>query len=735
MVGLPALTVSMAAGPVAAAQAAGQAWAIQPVPAPPVRNGIISAVSCTAANACTAVGYFDNSAGVQMTLVERWNGSRWFVQPTPTISGAALSQLTGVSCISATICTLVGNAFFPNAAPAGKQVTLAERWNGTAWAIQTTPTLTGSSGFDSVSCPSPTMCIAVGGVTGTATLAERWNGTSWSVQTTPGGSSFSELNSVSCTSATACMAVGGAVAERWNGTSWSVQSLANSGGASFFVSSVTCTSATVCTAVGFDGGGTLAERWDGTSWKVQPTPDPGIDYNQLNGVSCPSANACTAVGVADNGTLAEVWNGTSWSVQTTPNPTGARDGVLNAVSCPSATACTAVGSTISASARVTLAEAWNGSSWSIKTTPSQAGAMPGNLNAVSCPLSNACMAVGYTNGDDWPGYLYLAPLAGMAESWNGTSWSVQSIPTPAPPGSLQQWSLDGVSCTSGTACTAVGSLLYGDQLATLAERWDGTTWAIQTTPNPNAGPFTGASYTTFDAVSCTSATACTAVGQFPNSAGTEVTLAEAWNGSSWSIQTTPNPTGATFSILTGVSCTTTTACTAVGYFKNGKGIEVPLAEVWKGTGWSIQTTSNPTGMTSSALTGVSCTATNACTAVGYAANSAGTSVTLAERWNGTSWSVQATPNPTGSKYTALVGVSCSSASACAATGGAAVAHHAAMLLERWNGTSWSIQTAPTPTGAIDTGVGAVSCTTMSSDCTAVGNTQAYVEVPFAERYS
>jgi hypothetical protein len=41
-------------------------------------------------------------------------------------------------------------------------------------------------------------------------------------------------------------------------------------------------------------------------------------------------------------------------------------------------------------------------------------------------------------------------------------------------------------------------------------------------------------------VSCTSATACTAVGYYTNSGGTDVTLAEGWNGTSWAIQVTPS---------------------------------------------------------------------------------------------------------------------------------------------------------------------------------------------------
>jgi hypothetical protein len=58
-----------------------------------------------------------------------------------------------------------------------------------------------------------------------------------------------------------------------------------------------------------------------------------------------------------------------------------------------------------------------------------------------------------------------------------------------------------VSCTSSTACTAVGSGFYD---GALAERWDGSRWSPQT-----VGDSSGA----LTSVSCSTATRCTAVGQ------------------------------------------------------------------------------------------------------------------------------------------------------------------------------------------------------------------------------
>ena len=49
-----------------------------------------------------------------------------------------------------------------------------------------------------------------------------------------------------------------------------------------------------------------------------------------------------------------------------------------------------------------------------------------------------------------------------------------------------------------------------------------------------------------------SATACTAVGYAQDSSGNSTALAEAWDGSHWSIQSTPAPTGGTDVLFDGV---------------------------------------------------------------------------------------------------------------------------------------------------------------------------------------
>src|SRR5215471_14570193 len=115
-------------------------------------------------------------------------------------------------------------------------------------------------------------------------------------------------------------------------------------------------------------------------------------------------------------------------------------------------------------------------------------------------------------------------------------------------------------------------------------------------------------------------------------------------GSGWSIAPTPNLPARTGQ-LAGVSCASSSSCTAVGDFTRGSGVVVTLAEHWDGGKWAIQPTPNPPGARLSALYGVSCSAPSACTAAGQAVSNQGASTPLAERWNGKEWRIQAIPGP------------------------------------------------------------------------------------------
>jgi len=255
----------------------------------------------------------------------------------------------------------------------------------------------------------------------------------------------------------------------------------------------------------------------------------------------------------------ERWNGTKWSQVASPNASGATGSYLNAVSCTGASNCHAVGYSYNSTSTNTLAERWNGTSWSVVGSPNPAGD-DRDLQAVSCSGPANCLAVGYYDATSGSGTT-------LAERWNGTKWSLVAIPDPKNSDSY----LNGVSCPSSTSCMAVG-VTYGSTGPgrALAERWNGSSWAIVAVPNP-AG--SGDSY--LNDVRCPTTTSCVAVGAYASTS--DKTEAQRWNGSTWTVVATPNPLGSTGSYLNSLACASTTACYAVGDW-HGTGASRTLVE-------------------------------------------------------------------------------------------------------------------------------------------------------------
>lgn len=358
-------------------------------------------------------------------------------------------------------------------------------------------------------------------------------------------------------------------------------------------------------------------------------------------------------------TVARASTTPAWRVQSTPTPSGHYFPNLGGVACPSTTACIAIGwyhlDSGPDSSYGDFAERWNGSTWTLQSLASPTGSKSSVLNGVSCSSTTACTAVGFYATTSG----LTAPHIPLAERWNGTKWSVQKIPMPS--GSPNS-DLSGVECSSATSCTAVGRYVSssGTTTNTLIERWNGTTWSVESSPDP-----TGATGSDLLAVACSSATACTAVGDYFPSSGEPRTLAERWNGTTWSVKSSPNPTGSTDTQLEAVACSSGNACTAVGSYFSSSDVTEALVERWNGTDWALQSSPHPAGM-SSFLGGVACTSSTVCTAVGVIySTSGGASEGLAERWNGSSWTKQSTPS-TGADE--LYAVACPLAAVCTAVG-------------------------------------------------------------------
>jgi hypothetical protein len=690
---------------VGGAQASGAAWTAVSSPNATLSGGNIQSVSCSAPDACTAVGTNLDASGINVTLAERWDGTSWARQATPNPPGntapSVAPDLLGVSCPAADFCAAVGAYKSPGAG--ATQVSIAETWNGTSWTWQSFPVPADSdgAGLTGVSCTSPRFCEAVGTYFDTSaatnvTLAATWNGTSWSLQSTPnpGGFNFEQFNTVSCASPTFCEAwasgnagnPGVTLAEQWDGTSWSSQTVPSNA----TVNSVSCVSATFCEAVGPD----QAFAWDGSAWSAQTIPAPA-DNGNLSGVSCASLKFCEAVGEYNNNGndvgVAVEWDGSAWSAQTTPSPSTATWTNMNAVSCASAKSCEAGGYfevQVTSNDPKALADTWTGKAWQLQQAAAPPGATYNSLSAVSCVSAGFCEAVGTH-------FNSAGNEVNLAETWNGKSWLIQATPNPQSTSGGGN-SLSGVSCVSTDFCEALGAGAAG----ATTETWNGTVWQVQTRP--------GAEDTSTQVVSCVSVSFCLSSDGFGN--------VDIWNGSSWSAG--PSVTGFSgtgFSAVSSLSCVSASFCVVVGEGPSGDN-----AAVWNGTSWTDQSTPGPA---SAALIAVSCTSASSCEAVGQNVGSNGQLVTLAESWDGSAWTTQTTPNPTATQGSSLSAVSCTSATSCTAVGqyqSSNVSNFGDFqtLAEVWDGTTWSLPSTPNPSVTHDLLLG-VSCGA-SQTCTAVG---------------
>jgi hypothetical protein len=357
---------------------------------------------------------------------------------------------------------------------------------GGVWVVEAAPApLHASSAFNAVACPTAGRCVAVGatGSFAQATLAESWNRRSWVVDTPPVlvDSPDDTLDGVTCVSAVDCVAVGSrsrttspsvfptrTLAERWNGTAWSVLATPNVAG--YYEDSlvaVACPRATDCIAVGTaarafnKNGKPISARWNGHTWRLLTTPDP---YDQtdasLASVSCATARSCVAVGKTGNDSaLIERWNGTRWTIQSPLSPQ-ATYSQLNAVSCPTTTFCLAVGTHYTSEKGTTavITETWNGRYWTAGSAAPLAARFP-SLTSIDCSGPTRCVAVGSRS------YMPTGRPNALAERWNGATWTIQATQNPAADRDIN---LESVSCGGGR-CTAVGSSHFGGNL--LVERY------------------------------------------------------------------------------------------------------------------------------------------------------------------------------------------------------------------------------------------------------------------------
>ena len=341
---------------------------------------------------------------------------------------------------------------------------------------------------------------------------------------------------------------------------------------SFSPLTISCSSATLCF-----GGGSYVDpargylpallRWNGTQWSVSGTALPAgamtsrSFISAVAGMSCPSSTRCFAggsyrTGSGDNQGMLLRWSAGRWGVAKAPLPANAGANPFATVagmSCPSVTMCFAVGQySDTTGGQDGLILRWSGTTWSPSAAPVPAGSAPvASLNAVSCPSLTLCFAGGWQYDASSQSQLLML-------RWSAGKWAVVKVPLPAGAAASPQAEIAGVSCPSVTQCVAAGSYVdaSGHQQGLLLTR-SGSTWTAAKSPLPaGAG---GNPWASLFGVSCPTTSHCTAAGGYQNTASQSVGLLLFWSGNSW--KAAPAPASAY--LLHGISCPTLTRCVAV----------------------------------------------------------------------------------------------------------------------------------------------------------------------------
>jgi hypothetical protein len=353
--------------------------------------------------------------------------------------------------------------------------------------------------------------------------------------------------------------------------------------------------------------------------------------------------------------------------------------------------------------------------WTIVPSPSPS-ALYNYLIKVTCVSANDCWAVG--------SYWNSTNDQALIEHYDGTSWSVVASPSPGPTNGSY---LVAITCLNASACWAVGSyslastgtIGFGNTPIgelPLVEYYDGTAWSIVTSPP-------GPPNTTLRGVSCLSATDCWAVGH----SGAEVieTFVEHYDGTVWSIVPSPNPPSPNASLYA-VSCPSSVDCWAVGEFFNtvpatcGDSQTVStesLVEHYDGTSWSIVNAPyDPCKL--NLLDKIACVSGADCWAVGTKSTDTSSSSTLIQHYDGAAWAIIDSPNTDPVLLNYLYGVTCASAGDCWAVGlhdiGGTVYRP---MIQHYDGAVWSVLDMPVVDGTYR--LDDVTCVS-GNDCWAVG---------------
>lgn len=423
-------------------------WAAAALPANSLTR--IESLACAGTVLCVGVGYGPGGSIVS---------SPTSVSLVPTVDplslpGVTVTQLTQVTCPSASACVAIGNGVVSGTA---RPIALWDSISGGVdhWSTITLPTVPQVASLSQVVCPSAATCVAIGSagaagvelsgppngpwVYGTATDV----GGSTAGGATPKDLTLTSLSGVACASATACMAIG--------------------------TGSIGVVSGSTVVAGGPVGPVVLtgAVTGSGSTWSIDLFPatlvSPSGSVSSLSQVLCPSTQ-CMISGQGTTGGTAGAFILTGTTTFTPPAPPASQNqllfkdtlpaaggnpiSLLTQLTCPASGVCAAIGT--GGATQAILSGAINGvgaDSWTTATAPA---AVTG-LTSLVCPDATDCLiAATSTTSSGQPDAVLLSGSPGPSAAW-------AQLTLPSQETGIMY--LNGISCTPHTSatCTAVGT--------------------------------------------------------------------------------------------------------------------------------------------------------------------------------------------------------------------------------------------------------------------------------------
>ncbi|HTX00769.1 MAG TPA: hypothetical protein VMD59_18455, partial [Acidimicrobiales bacterium] len=284
----------------------------------------------------------------------------------------------------------------------------------------------------------------------------------------------------------------------------------SSGSANLFAQlySVSCASASFCVAVGVyqdsaGGDWALIETWQGgSSWTPSVAPEPASNNAEFGpgtgarqvaalwDVDCYGVGDCVAVGSYGDSDghawpmidtlLQGSWSATTVDVADQAVGADAESSWLSVVSCAPNGFCAAGGAyndQYNSANWGVLATGWDGHWVSASALPPAASdAWASGIDAVACPPTGHCVALGVGGNDTL-----------IAYTEDGEDWSSSVVPLPAgnSAGTPTDWGNDyfSISCPANGACIATGNVNASWEATIITQSAGGFTTALAPSPS------------------------------------------------------------------------------------------------------------------------------------------------------------------------------------------------------------------------------------------------------------